>query len=74
MRYVVMVKPFDDHPAEVAIFGPWRELEKAQRFRDSIRKAVDKYDAEDVGYAWIARLNRPLVRDGKRYAIEGVRP
>jgi len=75
-RYVVMVKaPADDHPAEVRIYGPWRDVEKARRFRDSVVRRIERAEENDgeVGssYAWVYQLRTARVRDAGRYALEG---
>lgn len=73
-RYVVMVKPPDDHPGAVRIFGPWRSIEQAGIFCDKIRNAIDlDVTDETTGFAYVAELEQPAIRKMKAWATKGER-
>ena len=83
MRYVVLVKPPDDHPGAVRIFGPWRSQELASNFCYRVRVTVDAHEEalsdeermanESSGYAYVLRLEEPRLGDAYRWAMEGER-
>lgn len=73
IRYVVVVKPPDDHPGEVRVFGPWRDHAAALAFRDKVRSKVDSMtDPSEAGYAYIKHLEVPRLLDAKNWATLGV--
>jgi hypothetical protein len=74
-RYLVLVKPWDDHPAEVRIYGPWYKYEAAGAFCESVRRAVNAAEEADpgepLGFAWVIQLSAPRKREARRYAVNG---
>lgn len=76
VRYVVVVKPPDDHPGSVRVFGAFFERKRAEEFEGKVRDAVE-HEAdwldETSGYAYVMRLEEPRVRDASRWATRGER-
>lgn len=74
MRYVVCVKPPDDHPGMVRVYGPWRSKAEATAFSEAIRapvmKAMDIGD-ESPGFAYVMELEKPHRTNAKRWAMRG---
>ena len=74
MRYVVLVKPPDDHPGFVRIMGTFDKREKAetlcQRIRDAVEE-VDELSEEYAGYAYVLPVEPPRVRTALRWAMKG---
>ena len=72
-RFVVLVKPPDDHPAAMRVFGGFRKREKAVALRDKVRAVVDVELADDLGYAWVMELESPsgVVKEARSWAIGG---
>jgi len=74
MRYVVLVKPPDDHPAAVRLMGSFDKLEKAEALCTSIRAAVEAEDGDSdvlTGYAYVLPVEAPRVRAGVKWALRG---
>lgn len=78
-RWVVLVKPPDDHPGAVRIFGPFRERVRADALRDKVRAVVDAKSWADrlsvtdeaTGYAYTLELEAPRVRVASWWARIG---
>lgn len=73
-RYIVLVKPPDDHPGAMRLFGSFRTREEAEDFRDKIRaevEAVDNWEDEAEGYAYTARIEIPRLGVAKQWALRG---
>ena len=72
MRYIVLVKPPDDHPGAVRLMGPYRDHAKAVTFCERIRAKVDD-DLEDdsPGFAYVVALEEPRLRAAWKWALRG---
>lgn len=76
MRYVVVVKPPDDHPGSVRVFGPWRSIDEAGSFCEAVREEiypVADISDETLGFAYVMSLEPARRRDAKRWALRGER-
>lgn len=72
MSYVVLVKPPDDHPASVRIYGVYRDRNRATEFCEKVRAVIDRdvFD-ETAGYAYVLPIERPKLKDAKAWATSG---
>lgn len=75
-RWVVCVKPPDDHPAMVRVFGTFADDATASFFCSKVRTAVDLEDGDDdAGYAYVMRIEQAAgnLRRAMRWATRGER-
>jgi len=74
-RYVVLVKPPDDHPAAARIMGTFFERDRAEQLATTIQAAVEREEGDTPfspsGYAWVIELEEPRVRSAVRWATRG---
>lgn len=71
-RFVVIVKPPDDHPGAVRISGPYYKRETADALVAKVRAAVDEQvEDEASGYAWTLELERFGLRKALAWALRG---
>ena len=74
MRYVVLVKPPDDHPAAVRIYGTYRDRERAEAMCKKVRDAADASAEsldETYGYAYVIPVRKPRLREAILWAARG---
>jgi len=74
MRYVVLVKPPDDHPGAVRLMGSFDKREKAEALCVKIRAAVEAetdWLDEVTGYAYVLPVEAPRVRAAVKWAVRG---
>lgn len=68
MSWVVVVKPPDDYPAMIRIFGPYHSKIRAQRLASRVRAAVDDLEQQQLddrfGYAWVVPLESGANHEG----------
>lgn len=71
-RWIVLVKPPDDHPGAVRIFGPFRDREGAKALCEKVRAKIE-HDVSDetTGYAYVLPLEAPRVREAIAWATRG---
>ena len=79
-RYVVCVKPPDDHPSVVRTFGTWQHRDRADEFCDKVRAAVEKAEQTSgdpvdmiTGYAYVMHIESPRLRPAISWATRGER-
>lgn len=73
-RWVVLVKPPDDHPAWSQIMGPWFLEEKANEFCEKVRATIDAVETDldaAQGYAYVLRLEEPHLTVARQWALKG---
>lgn len=74
MRYVVAVKPPDDHPGAVRVMGTWSKRERAEQFCERVRSEVDLDSLDEhTGFAYVMPVERPRVKSALRWALRGER-
>jgi hypothetical protein len=71
MTYVVMVKPPDDHPGMVRVYGGFRSLAKADAFAEKIRQLCDDDPGERYGYAYVQQVRTPRITEAQGWALAG---
>jgi hypothetical protein len=74
MRWVVCVKPPDDHPGAVRVFGTFSDRQRAdalcQKVRDAVEAQADWLD-EFTGYAYVMPIEKPRIRQAVHWALGG---
>jgi len=72
MSYVVCVKPPDDHPGAVRVFGFFREHYRAAEFCAKVVVAIDAEPLDETsGYAYVMPVRTARVREAIRWATKG---
>ena len=75
-RWVVLVKPPDDHPGAVRLSGPYTRRDLAKGVVDQVQSAINaQLDVgnETEGYAYLIELEKFGTREALAYALEGKR-
>jgi len=75
-RWLVLVKPPDDHPGAVRVSGPYLSRKVPQAIVERVQAACD--EATDIGdeaggYAYLIPLERLGVRAALAWALRGER-
>jgi hypothetical protein len=72
MRYVVLIKPPDDHPGMVKIMGTFRDRARALELQNKVRAVIeDDIEDESPGYAYVIAIEPPRLGVAKRWALRG---
>ena len=77
-RYVVAVKPPDDHPGAVRLFGTWESHSGAHDFCELVRANVERMPEdiadESTGYAYVMTIEPRVQLDAAvKWATRGER-
>jgi hypothetical protein len=73
MRYVVVVKPPDDHPGVVRVFGPYAK-DEAESFAQFVTDKVEAMEDDDFsGWAYVKPLEKLGRRNAAQWAMRGER-
>ena len=75
-RWLVLVKPPDDHPGSVRASGPYYKREQAKAIVERVQAECDALaaiDDEAGGYAYLIPLERLGVRAALAWALRGER-
>jgi len=74
MSYVVTVKPPDDHPGAIRVFGFFREHHRAADFCAKVVAGIEKNEdplEEFAGAAYVQRVRTPRVREAISWGARG---